>query len=108
MTTSVSMPEITTYSIVSKGTSVVFPGYGVYLPLYEGAVQTISVTVRGGTGSVHLSYTAGYKTRYLTRKLEDGQTVVLPNVARPEGENRYLSFFSDTDKADYSVMIIKY
>lgn len=108
MTTPVSMPEIITYSMVSKGSSVFFPDHGVYLPLYKGTVQTISVTVRGGTGSVHLSYTAGYKTRYFTRQLEDGQTVVLPNVARPEGEDRYLSFFSDTDKADYSVMIIKY
>ena len=108
MTTPVSMPEIITYSMVSQGSSVFFPDHGVYLPLYKGKVQTISVTVRGGTGSVHLSYTAGYKSRYLTRKLEDGQTVVLPNVARPEGEDRYLSFYSDTDKADYSVMIIKY
>lgn len=79
------MPEIITYSMVSQGSSVFFPGFGVYLPLYKGAVQTISVTVRGGTGSVHLSYTPEYKTRYFTRKLEDGQTVVLPNVARPEG-----------------------
>lgn len=107
MTTPVSMPEIITYSIVSEGSLVPFPNFGAYLPLYTG-IQTISVTVRGGTGQVNLSYAAGYKTRYLTRKMEDGQTVVLPNVARPEGETRYLSFFSDTDKADYSVMIIKY
>ena len=107
MTSPVSMPEIITYSIVSKGTLVAFPRFGPYLPLYTG-VQTISVTARGGTGSVHLSTRPGYKARYLTRQMADGQTVVLPNVARPEGENRYLSFFSDTDGADYSVMIIKY
>lgn len=107
MTSPVSMPEIITYSIVSQGTLVAFPNFGAYLPLYTG-VQTISVTVRGGTGSVHLSTTDGYKTRYLTRKMEDGQTVVLPNVSRPEGTYRYLSFFADTDGADYSVMILKY
>ena len=107
MTAPISMPEIVTYSIVSKDTLVAFPRFGAYLPLYTG-VQTISVTVRGGTGSVHLSTTAGYKSRYLTRQMTDGQTVVLPNVARPEGETRYLSFFSDTDGADYSVTIIKY
>ena len=113
MTTPVSMPEIVTYSLVSNGTAVSFPRFGQYLPLYTG-LQTISVTARGGTGSVHLSTRPGFKARYLTRKIEDGQTVVLSNVARPEGENRYLSFFSDTesdtemDGVDYSVMIIKY
>lgn len=107
MAAPVSIPEIITYSIVSKGSTVAFPKFGVYLPLYTG-VQTISVTVRGGTGSVHLSTDSSYKARYLTRKMDDGQTVVLPNVSRPEGATRYLSFFSDTDGADYSVMILKY
>lgn len=107
MTSPISMPEIITYSIVSKDTLVAFPNFGAYLPLYTG-VQTISVTVRGGTGSVHLSTTAGYKSRYFTANMADGQTVVIPNVSRPEGSLRYLSFFSNTDGADYSVMIIKY
>lgn len=107
MTSPVNIPEIITYSIVSNGSSVAFPNFGNYLPLYTG-VQSITVSVRGGTGSVHLSTTAGYKTRYQTVKMEDGQTVVLPNVARPEGTTRYLSFFSDTDGADYSVTILKY
>ncbi|OFP66492.1 hypothetical protein HMPREF2978_04745 [Corynebacterium sp. HMSC074C01] len=102
-----NVPEIITYSIVSKGTAVAFPGFGNYLPLYTG-VQSITVSVRGGTGSVHLSTTAGYKTRYQSVNMADGQTVVLPNVARPEGTTRFLSFFSNTDGADYSVTILKY
>lgn len=107
MAAPLNLPQIITYSMVSNGSSVLFPNFGAYLPLYTG-VQSISVTVRGGTGSVHLSTEAGYTTRYQTVKMADGQTITLPNVSRPEGKTRYLSFYSDTDGADYSVTIFKY
>lgn len=103
-----SMPQIITYSITAKGASVYFPnGFGTYLPLYSG-VQTITATVHGGTGSIHLSTEAGYKTRFHSVNMENGKPVVLSNVARPEGESRYLSFYSNDDGADFGIMIVKY
>ena len=103
-----SVPQIITYSITAKGASVYFPnGFGTYLPLYSG-VQTITATVHGGTGSIHLSTKAGYKTRFHSVKMENGKPVVLSNVARPEGESRYLSFYSNDNGADFGIMIVKY
>lgn len=104
----VSVPQIITYSIKSKGASVYFPnGIGTYLPLYTG-LQTVIATVRGGTGSIHLSTESGYKTRFHSVDMENGKPVTLSNVARPEGENRYLSFYSNDDGADFGIMIVKY
>lgn len=108
MTSPVSMPEIITYSIQAKGTGVYFPrGFGSYLPLYTG-VQTISATVRNGSGSIHLSTESSYKTRFHSVDMEDGKPVVLANVSRPEGTNRYLSFYSNDDGADFGITIVKY
>lgn len=95
-------------SIQARGNAVYFPrGFGQYYPLYTG-VQTISVTVRNGTGQVHLSTEARYQTRFHTREMEDGKPVVLANVARPEGTTRYLSFYSNDDGADFGITIVKY
>ena len=104
----VVVPEIITYSITAKGNGVYFPGgFGTYLPLYSG-LQTVIATVHGGTGSVHLSTEASYKTRFHTVEMENGKPVTLSNVARPEGENRYLSFYSNDDGADFGIMVLKY
>lgn len=108
MATPVNVPEIITYSIQAKGNGVYFPGgFGSYLPLYTG-VQTISAVVRNGSGSIHLSTEANYRTRFHSVDMEDGKPVVLANVARPEGTNRYLSFYSNDDGADFGVTILKY
>ena len=108
MTEPVNMPTIVTYSIQSKGNGVYFPGgFGSYLPLYSG-VQTITATVRNGSGAIHLSTESSYKTRFHSVDMEDGKPVVLSNVARPDGTTRYLSFYSNDDGADFGVMIVKY
>ena len=108
MTSPISMPEVITYSIQAKGSGVYFPrGFGSYLPLYTG-VQTIMATVHGGTGSIHLSTEARYQTRFHSVDMENGKPVVLSNVARPEGAQRYLSFYSNDDGADFGIAIVKY
>lgn len=108
MTSPISMPEIITYSIQAKGTGVYFPrGFGSYLPLFTG-VQTIMATVYGGTGSIHLSTESRYQTRFHSVDMENGKPVTLSNVARPEGQNLYLSFYSNTDRANFGITIVKY
>ena len=75
--------------------------------MYTG-VSTVTITLRGGGGQVHLSTDRDYRTRYHTVDAVEGRPVVLSNIARSEGTSRYLAISPDKEGIDVGMTIITY
>ena len=102
-----ALPEIRSYAAKSDGGNVNLTATkSFYEPLPTG-VSTVSATAQGASLSVHLTTDTGGAFRYLTRRAEAGQTVVLTNVAVPKGESRYLNVQTD-GTGDVGVTVITY
>ena len=103
-----ALPEIRSYAATtSTSGSVNLTDTGSsYEQLPEG-VSTISVSSHQSTLWVYLATTGSASARYLTKETTPGTTTVIPNVAVPKGEIRYLQIRCDT-ACDVGVTIITY
>ena len=102
-----NLPTIKSFASVSLRNQVNIDDYGPYFPLYTG-VSTVTVTLRGGGGQVHLSADKDYRTRYYTVDVVEGRPVVLSNIARAKGTSRYLAISPDKEGIDVGITIITY
>lgn len=103
-----ALPEIKSYAAtVTSGGSVNLTDTSTsYEQLPEG-VSTISVSSHQSTLWVYLTTNSGASYRYLTKETTPGTTTVIPNVAVPKGETRYMQIRADT-ACDVGVTIITY
>ena len=102
-----ALPEIKSYAAATEGGNVNLTGEGsFYLALPEG-VSTLTVSSQRAGLTVHLTTSYSGSSRYVTRTVKAGETLVMSNIAVPPGESRYLNIQAN-GVGDVGVTIITY
>ena len=102
-----NLPEVKAFASTSEAGGIVRLGGAMYFQLPEG-VSTISISTKTTGMTIYLASGRSASGRYFSAAVAEGETRVIPGVAVPRGESRFLNLRAGGVGHDVGVTIITY